>query len=149
MNSDPRSHWRVLSLTQIGLLVVVLFLIACLMLLIGIGGYLWLEEPDRLALGYVSTNQLAIIDPQPAQVSPKDRGIVITNPTKAFFLGANGALWVNGKPFKSSTAAAWELVRSAWRLWLLIAVAGICIIVLGRRAGASRAPAKKPEINSS
>ena len=105
------------------------------MAVVGIGGYLWLDEPDRLAFRYVSSNSLAILEPQPAQISPADEGVVITNPARDFYLGAafsKAAIWANGKPFKSGAGAAWEMVKSAWRLWLLMATASILSLLIKR-----------------
>lgn len=123
---------------QMAIVIAGLFLIVSLLVILGIATYLWLEEPKRLAyerqVSLTETN-LVLIEPQPLQVSPVDANVVLIKPPiEANRSGAatNAAIWVDGKAFHSGGSAAWESVRSAWRLWLLSAGALICYLLLGR-----------------
>jgi hypothetical protein len=119
-----------------------LFLMVSLLVILGIATHLWLEEPKRLAyvrqVSLTETN-LALIEPQPLQVSSVEANVVLIKPPiEANLSGAatNAAIWVDGKAFHSGGPAAWESVRSAWRLWLLSAAALICHLLLGRYGSA-------------
>jgi glycogen synthase len=62
------------------------------------------------------------IDPQPLEVSVLQMNVHIIEPKGAAYLSGaatNAAVWANGKSFRSSMRAAWEVVSTAWRLWLL------------------------------
>ena len=125
-----------LELLHTGFVLVGLFLLGCVLLVLGIGVYLWMEEPERLAM-VRPTYQ--IINPQPLQVSPAETNVWMPElPVGAYINGVptNAAIWANGKAFKSGGRAAWELVRGAWRLWLLGAGTLICGLLLRRYGSA-------------
>ena len=122
-----------LTLLQMGLLLVGAFLFGCLLVVLGMASYLWLEEPKRLAM---DKTPFAIIEPQPLEVSPAATNVVIMDPPdEAYINGAatNAAVWANGRPYKTGGRAAWELARTAWPLWLLGPGSIICGLLLKRR----------------
>ena len=96
------------------------FLLGCLLVVLGIAIYFWLEEPRRVAC-LEEPRQLAIdrttykiIVPQPLHVSLTETNVVmLTPPLEAQLSGAaaHAAIWINGKVFESGGRAAWELVR--------------------------------------
>ena len=121
------------------------FLLGCLLVILGIAIYFWLEEPRRLACVEeprrlaIERTTYKIVAPQPLQVSLTETNVVIMKPPlEAYLSGAatNAAIWINGKTFKSGGRAAWELVRGAWRLWLLGAGTLICGLLLRRYGSA-------------
>jgi hypothetical protein len=131
-----------IELLQMAIVVAGLFLMVSLLVILGIATHLWLEEPKRLAyvrqVSLTETN-LVLIEPQPLQVSSVEANVVLIKPPiEANLSGAatNAAIWVDGKAFHSGGPAAWESVRSAWRLWLLSAGALICHLLLGRYGSA-------------
>ncbi len=143
-----------LDLAGMALLLSACFLVACLIIVVGISFYLWFEEPTRVVFrvsekeSFGRTNiELRQISPQPLQVSTAESGVRMMDPfaikgsnvtVKPSLeevlsgLATNGAVWVTGKPFKSGTRAAWELARNAWPLWLLGAGSLICTVCLYR-----------------
>lgn len=113
---------KLLALLQIGFDIFGFFMAACMLVVLGIGFYLGLEQPERLAVRKISNIDVLVIHPQPSEVSPAEMNVQIRVPLLTDFLtGAttNAAVWANGKSFKSGGPAAWELVKAAWRLWLL------------------------------
>jgi hypothetical protein len=139
---------KLLDLLWIGLGLVGFFLACELLLILGTAMYLWLCSPARLAVRCewppteeTPTGKMIIrevITPQPLRVTPDETDVRIIDPRdprlEAYLNGAatNAAIWANGKAFKSSGPAAWEIVTSAWRLWLLSPVALICWSLLRR-----------------
>jgi hypothetical protein len=112
---------------QIGLLLIAPFLIGFMLVMLGIGAYLWIEEPNRLPL--VKGEQgLLLMAHQPLKVLPTETNVLIFDPPiTAYISGAgSGAIWVNGKSFTSGGPAQWELLRTAWRLWLVCAATAVC-----------------------
>jgi len=138
-----------LALLRMAFVVAGFFLLGCLLVILGIAVYFWLEEPRRLAIhrtvevSLTETNvALKIIAPQPLQVSLSETNVVIMKPPLEAYLSgaaANAAIWVNGKAFQSGARAAWEMVRDAWRLWLLGAGTLICGLLLIRYDSALKA----------
>jgi hypothetical protein len=124
------------DLLHLGFILLGSFLLGCALFEMGLGIYLWLEAPKRLATQRIpGTQSLVIINPQPSQVSLNDTNIMIVEPpTAAYISGAatNAAIWVRGKAFKSGTQAAWELVRGSRWLWFLGAGTVICGRLLKR-----------------
>ena len=127
------------------------FLLGCLLVILGIAIYFWLEEPRRVAADRTTYTQVSlaetnvvlitytIIAPQPLQVSLAETNVALIDPpSEAYLSGAatNAAIWGNGKAFKSGGRAAWELVRGAWRLWLLGAGTLTCGLLLRRYGSA-------------
>jgi len=157
------------------------FLIGCLLVILGIAIYFWLEEPRRMAADRATYTQVllaetnvvlitdTIIAPQPLQVSlaetnvmlmrinptleaylnggatnatiwVKTNVVLINPPLEGYLSGAasNAAIWANGKAFKSGGRGAWEMVRGAWRLWLLGAGTLTCGLLLRRHFSAQK-----------
>ena len=124
-----------------GFVLLGILLLGCVFVVLGIAAYLWLAEPQRLAVRYIpETQTIVILDPQPLQVSLAETNLMIIDPpTAAYLSGAatNAAIWVDGKAFKSGGRAGWEVIKSARRLWLLSAGTLICSLLL-RRFGSAR-----------
>ena len=132
-----------LNIVRIGLAILGPLLVVDMLLVLGIAGFIWFCGPERLAMRVrtlvtpAETNLIMeVIVPQPERVTPADTNVLIINPTfDAYLNGAatNAAVWANGKAFKSGGPAAWEVVKNAWRLWLLGAGATFGGLLLRRR----------------
>ena len=156
----PSREYALSVLLEMAFVVAGFFLLGCLLVILGIAIYLWLEEPGRMAadratyytiiapeppqISLAKTNVVllvtdTIIAPQPLQVSLAETNVALIDPpSEAYLSGAatNAAIWGNGKAFKSGGRAAWELVRGAWRLWLLGAGTLTCGLLLRRYGSA-------------
>ncbi len=129
-----------LDLLRIGLGLVGFFLACEVLLILGVAVFVWLCSPARLAVRYEWTPSgemitREVITPQPLRVTPAETNVrIIDPPLEAYLNGAatNAAIWANGKAFRSSGPAAWEIITSAWRLLWLGPVALICWSLLRR-----------------
>jgi hypothetical protein len=133
MSSRKYQLKPLLDVLRMGLVLVGVFPLALVLLVLGIGVYLWLEEPQRVAVQYSpGTKTVKMIDPQPLQVTPAQTNVLIIELPVAADASGAAAIWVNGKPFQSGGRAAWELVRSAWPLWFACAGLWTCCHLLKR-----------------
>lgn len=131
----PDDPWW-LSGLQACLALIAPFVLACLLLVVGLAIHLGLGGPKRLGAQVVSATSVAVMHPQPERVSPADTNVLfIDPPMSAYRSGEAGqaAVWVQGLRFQSSAGAAWTLVRSAWPLWLLSAAGWFSLRLIRRR----------------
>ena len=148
MGSREDQLKEVLNWLRIVFAIVGFFLAGCTLLVLGIGVYLWSEEPKRIAVQCSPGAQTVkmMIDPQPLQVTPAETNVVIIEPPIEAFASGAAAIWVNGKAFKLGGRAAWELVRSAWPLWCACAGLWTCWHLMNRYGCGLKA---KPELRNS
>lgn len=125
-----------------GFVLLGVLLLGCVPVVLGITAYLWLAEPQRLAVRYIAeTETIVILDPQPLQISLAETNLMIINPpTAAYLSGAatNAAVWVDGKAYKSGGRVGWEVVKRARWLWLLSTGTLICGPLLRRYRSARK-----------
>jgi len=106
------------------------FVFGCALALFGIGAYVWLAQPKRLAVAVPpnETNAAIILSPQPSNVSVNQTNVfIVAPPIKAYFTGAatNAKVWAHGNAFESGGAAAWELL---YRAWPLLGISSVTLI---------------------
>jgi uncharacterized membrane protein YqaE (UPF0057 family) len=121
-SGQGKFHWQ--AFLNICLSVTGLFVIGCVLVLLGIAAYLSLRQPKRLAVVHrlPVSDMFVVLDPQPLQVSLAQTNISMIAPPLSVYLSGgatNAAVWVNGKPFKSGVRAAWELIKTGWPLWCI------------------------------